>query len=177
MQSDIEQIKSFTDQEIGLNYYSKTELKTLQNQSVDRDINCSFVLEKQGKIFGLRLSFPPGCWEKGKGDGLTPVQWPHPIDKTGYFQSLFICKNLQRKGYGRELSEKSIEAMKKLDALGVVCHSWKESPGNASMGYLEKMGFISICDHKEYWKQVDYVCTRCGSPCLCTACEMYLDIS
>ena len=38
--------------------------------------------------------------------------------------------------------------------------------------YLRAMGFELVKAHPLYWNKVDYVCTRCGKPCVCTAEEM-----
>ena len=65
-----------------------------------------------------------------------------------------------------------------MECQAVVAHSWKESPNNSSMKYLEKLGFLPVGEHPLFWSEVDYDCTRCGKPpCQCTATEMilYLD--
>ena len=46
---------------------------------------------------------------------------------------------------------------------------------NNDYPYLIQRDIIE--NYPEYWKEVDYDCTRCGKPCVCTAEEMYLDIS
>ncbi|MEM7645976.1 MAG: GNAT family N-acetyltransferase [Pseudomonadota bacterium] len=173
---DVPDVKQFTDEEIGLNYFSRKELAHLQHQAEKAGKNCSFVLEIDGVIKGFRLTYPPGLWGAGKGTGLRPDLWPHPLDQTGYFQSLFVCPSEQRKGWGQKLSSSSMEALKKIGAKGIVCHSWLASPGNSSQIYLEKMGFKAIVDHPDYWKAIDYECPLCIKPCLCTAREMYLEI-
>lgn len=182
--SDLKELKSFTDRAIGEGYYSVAELENIWSQSQGQDHNgqirgCSFLLRDNGQILGMRFTYPPGNWEKGKGSGankgLTQNKWPFDIQQTAYFQSLFLDSSIQGKGWGAKLSLKSIEALKQVGAKGVVCHSWKESPNNSSSRYLEKLGFKVIAEHPLYWKDIDYNCTRCGSPpCQCTAVEMYL---
>ena len=173
---DIGPVKEFTDQEIGTNYYGTDELREAQSQSIKNNINCSFVLMVNQKIQGLRLTYPPGHWRQGRGHGLTPKHWPFLIEQTGYFQSLFVSKEYQKKGWGKKLSRQSLAALKNLGARGVVCHSWIQSPGNASLAYTKSLGFKKVADHPNYWKEIDYQCTRCGKPCVCTAREMYLII-
>ena len=175
--SDLEQIQAFTDKQIGQGYYKTTELKDILLRSCKDDVNCSFLLMDDDQIAGIRLSFPPGQWSKGKGQGLTPNLWPHPLEQTAYFQSLFIDPQYQGKGWGRQLSERSLEKLIQLGSRGVLCHSWKESPDNTSSQYLKSIGFRSIAQHPHYWSSVPYQCTRCAGTCECTALEMYLDLA
>ncbi len=175
-QVDPKSIKYFTDQEIGDGYYSVEEIKQMVDRSSAATGSCSFVLLNKDQVGGIRISFPPGQWQHGKGQALSPHRWPFAIDQTAYFQSLFIAPELQKKGWGTKLSKISLTALKKTGALGVLCHSWVESPGDSSRKYLASLNFKSICQYPEYWKNVDYICPRCGQPCLCTAEEMYLDL-
>lgn len=176
-ESDLSKVKSFTDREIGQDYYSPDELSDIFNRSEKNGIVCSLVLEKNGEIFGIRLSYPPGRWQKGKGHGLHPERWPHRIEDTAYFQSLFLSGEVQGQGFGGKLSNAALELLRATGAKGVVCHSWKESPNNSSTKYLKKLNFKAVAEHPKYWADVDYVCTRCGPPpCQCTAQEMYLDL-
>lgn len=174
--SDIDSVKKFTDQAIGTNYYSVPELEDIYQKSLFNSTMCTLVLEIEGLIQGVRITYPPGKWSKGKGKGLSPALWPHEMDHTAYFQSLFIAPDLTGHGYGKQMSLKAIEILKDIGAQGIVCHSWKESPNDSSGRYLRSMGFTLVATHPLYWKEVDYVCTRCGNPCLCTAEEMYLDL-
>jgi predicted N-acetyltransferase YhbS len=175
---DLPAIKRFTDREIGQNYYSLEELSDVYLRSQSRGVMCSLVLEDEdGDITGMRLTYPPGQWEHGKGKGLHPERWPHAQDETAYFQSLFLAAKLQGQGWGGELSQKALEILREIGAKGVVCHSWKESPNNSSTRYLLKLGFESVAEHPLYWADIDYNCTRClKPPCQCTAQEMYLDL-
>lgn len=175
--SDVEAVKKFTDQQIGEGYYSVSELLDSQKKSIAStgDIT-SFVLvdPTTNAVKGLRMAYPPGAWAHGKGSKLRPDLWPFPIAKAGYFQSLFLAKDTQGGGWGPRLSQKSIEIFRKLGAKAVITHCWKESPNNSSFRYLEKVGFQTVIEHPLYWIDVDYVCTRDGKPCRCTAIEMYL---
>jgi ribosomal protein S18 acetylase RimI-like enzyme len=175
---DIEAVKKFTDQTVGDGYYTLDELIENQKKSVLPDGRiCSFVLtDETGMVMGLRLSFPPGQWQHGKGQGLKPNLWPTALHKTSYFQSLFISPQVQGQGWGPRLSQRSLEIFRQIGAEGVVAHSWKESPHNSSMKYLESVGFKTIFEHPNYWIDVDYICPRDGKPCRCTAVEMHLDL-
>lgn len=171
-------VKQFADREIGEGYYSVDELVMNQKRSVTaaNDISSFLLLAEDEKVLGLRLAFPPGKWDHGKGQALRPDLWPHKLINTAYFQSLFLSKQVQAGGWGAKLSRKSIEIFKKIGALGIAAHCWKESPHNSSYKYLKKMGFNAIVEHPNYWINVDYACTRDGKPCHCTAIEMYLDL-
>lgn len=180
--ADLTRLKEFTDREIGAGYYSASELEDIFKRSMahtptGQDVMCSRILKDGDEIQGVRFTFPPGRWNKGKGSGLNPDKWPHDLDHTGYFQSLFLSGKVQGQGWGAKLSLDSIESLRAVGARGVVCHSWKESPNNSSSKYLLKMGFKPISEHPLYWKDVDYCCTRClKPPCQCTAIEMYYEI-
>jgi ribosomal protein S18 acetylase RimI-like enzyme len=175
--TDLPFVKDFADREIGQDYYSIKELEDIFKRSQKNGLVCSLVLEKNNQIYGIRLSYPPGQWEKGKGRGLNADKWPHGLNETAYFQSLYLSSEVQGQGWGGKLSKAAIELLRSIGAKGVVCHSWKESPNNSSTKYLKKLNFKSMGEHPKYWHELDYVCTRCGSPpCQCTAEEMYLDL-
>ncbi len=175
--SDLPALKEFTDREIGSGYYTFEEIEDIFRKSQKDGRMCSFLLKENGKIQGVRFTYPQGNWSHGKGEGLTQSKWPYPLKDTAYFQSLFLSSAVQGQGWGGKLSEKAIEVLKSIGAKGIVCHSWKESPNNSSSKYLEKMGFEKIAEHPLYWQHVNYNCTRCGKPpCQCTAVEMYLKL-
>ncbi len=177
--NDLPELKRFTDKEIGEGYYSSAELEDIFQRSSSNGIMCSLVLvdRENSEILGVRISYPPGHWRHGKGHGLVPEKWPHSIDQTAYFQSLFLASSVQGQGWGGKLSRESLIRLKEAGAKGVVCHSWKESPHNSSTRYLQKLGFQVVAEHKEYWRDVQYDCTRCKKPpCRCTALEMYLSL-
>ena len=172
---DLVRVKSFCDEAIGENYYSLEELKAIFAKSKKDQMMCSFILEDAStqKIHGVRITYPPGNWSKGKGQGLSPDLWQKPLADVAYFQSLFIGKELAGQGWGSRLSLASIEALKALGAKAIVTHSWKESPNDSSGKYLRGLGFQTVAVHPLYWKDVDYNCTRClKPPCQCTAEEM-----
>lgn len=177
--SDIHQVKRFTDLEIGVGYYTVAELENIQQKSInDQNEIFSFLLidETHEKVKGVRFSFPPGKWNKGKGRFQREDLWPYSMNQTAYFQSLFLSSDIQRQGWGPKLSQTSIDLFKKNKVQGIVTHSWKESPHNSSVRYLEKLGFKPIIEYPLYWMDVDYICTRDGKPCRCTAVEMYLEL-
>jgi GNAT superfamily N-acetyltransferase len=173
--NDIARVKEFSDEVIGLNYFSETELLQSCERSHRDGISCSFVLvDEHGRVLGLRLAFPPGNWHKGKGAKLRPDLWTVSLAEMAYFQSLFLHEKVRGQGWGPKLSMQSLEAFKKVGAKAVLTHAWKESPNNSSIKYLQKLGFATVATHLEYWIDVDYVCVRDGKPCRCTAVEMIL---
>ena len=78
--ADIPEVKKFTDHVVGDGYYSIQELTEFQKKSIARPNGeiCSFVLvdASASEILGLRLAFPPGNWDHGKGSNLRPDLWP-----------------------------------------------------------------------------------------------------
>ncbi len=179
---DLEALREFTDREIGAGYYSQHELENVYRQSQVNGVMCSLIVEVEhgpsaGEIAGVRISYPPGQWQHGKGHGLKPELWPHSQSETAYFQSLFLSQVLQGQGWGGRVSREAIRILKAVGAKGIVCHSWKQSPHNSSTRYLQKLGFETVAEHPEYWRDVLYDCTVClKPPCRCTAQEMYLDL-
>lgn len=171
---DIPAVKAFTDRAIGDGYYSAGELSDYFDRSFLNGQSCSLLLlGDDGHVKGLRLTCAPGQWHSGKGNGLSPELWDVDQESIGYFQSLFIDPALTGQGWGKRLSLKAMVILKQMGAEAVLCHSWKESPNDSSGRYLRSLGFQMIATHPLYWKDVDYICTRCGQPpCQCTAEEM-----
>lgn len=176
--TDLEKVQAFADAEIGVGYFQAAELEEIYRRSLKDDVMYSLVLEGPGaEILGIRISYPPGRWERGKGRDLNPTAWPHSMGETGYFQSIFIAASLRGQDWGGRMSRRALEILRTGGAKGVVCHSWKESPDNSSTRYLQKLGFVALAEFPLYWKDIDYHCTRClKPPCQCTAIEMYLDL-
>lgn len=174
--SMIDDVKEFTDQYIGKDYYQVSDLIEIYEKSLLNNQNCSFILFENNEIKGIRLAYMPGKWVDTKGTGgLTSNLWQGlKLSDLGYFQSLFLSSDYIGKGWAPILAGLSIDAIKKAGGLGILTHSWLESPNNSSRKYLEKTGFVLINSHKNYWINVDYVCPRCGKPCVCTAGEMLL---
>ena len=176
---DISRVRHFADHEIGVGYFSEIELIENQKKSVNNNGEISSFLlidQNSDQVKGLRLAYPPGNWSHGKGSAQREDLWPFKKNETAYFQSLFLSSDVQGIGWGPKLSQMSIDQFKKNKVKGIATHSWKESPHNSSVRYLEKVGFETIIEHPLYWVNVDYVCTRDGKPCRCTAVEMYLKL-
>ena len=170
----IEATKTFSDQFIGKNYYSPNDLRDVIKRS-HKDGKCSSVLlvNESNEVLGIRLSYPQNQWLDLKSDSeIFPERWKIQKNEMAYFQSIFLSDTIQGQGWGKKLSTYSMDILRDMGAKAIVCHSWKESPHNSSMRYLEKLGFEPIGEHKNFWTEVDYVCVRCGKPCLCTATEM-----
>jgi len=109
-------VKAFTDRAIGKDYYSTAELEEIYAKSVKNGRVASLVLEDDSRaVRGVRITYPPGNWKKGKGKGLNPQLWKVPQESAAYFQSLFIdpdCKSnmlfcMQAVGHGYPPSSSS----------------------------------------------------------------------
>lgn len=170
---DLGEIKIFSDQWIGPNYYNLQDLQKILKFSKIDNLNASFLVRnKLGKIVAIRLTYAPGDWAQD-ARGITPKLWSVPQNRTAYFKSLFVHKSYQQLGLGHKLSNASINVLKKMGTEAIVCHSWLESPGNSSQKYLEKMGFSKVFEHQKFWNPIDYDCPRCSpNRCECTAIEM-----
>ncbi len=57
---DIDSVLAFTDHNIGTGYFTRDQIRQIQEGSVQNDINCSLVLESEKKILGVRLTFMRG---------------------------------------------------------------------------------------------------------------------
>ena len=172
---DLPLLKSFTDSTIDPGYYSVAELEDIYYRSQKNGCQCTLVLEDAGRcIRGVRITFPPGQWQQGKGRGLAPERWGVELKDAAYFQSLFIDPGLTGQGWGTSLSRQAIQILLKLGAKAVVTHSWKESPHDSSGRYLRGLGFCFVASYPGYWSEVASSCSRCGRPCVCTAEEMIL---
>ena len=179
--TELPAVLSFTDREIGTGYFSLKELEDIFERSTVGDTTFSFVLEKNTEshpheIHGIRITFPPGRWKSGKGKGLRTELWPTPLENVGYFQSLFLSREVQGQGWGAKLSQRSIALLHEKGSRAIATHAWKESPHNSSLKYLTKLGFQPIVEHPLYWIDVDYDCVVDGKPCRCTAVEMILEL-
>lgn len=172
---DLDKLVRFTDRWIGKGYFNKEELRTAILKGIKDDLNAGFVSTVNDSIVGVRITYAPGEWIKPKDmDTLSPGAWGVDMDKVAYFKSLFVHARFQQRGIGSRLSKRSKEVLKEMGAEAIVTHAWVESPQNSSRKYLEKAGFKEVNQHRKFWYNVDYECTRCGadSRCVCTAAEM-----
>ena len=176
-ESDLKNVQLFTDQWIGKDYYSYSELKDAFGKGKKESLNASFIALSGDEVVGVRLTYAPGTWIEPSTEifkkGLSTREWKVSPLKMGYFKSLFVHGDYQGRGIGKDLSNKALSVLKEMGAEAVLCHSWMESPQNTSQRYLLKMGFQKIKEHPKFWYEIDYFCPRCGpSRCICTAGEM-----
>ena len=165
-------VARFSDKEFGAGYWTEDSLaESLKLSSPEASL---ILIDEDEKTQGFRLTYAPGTWMQDPliAKGLSKGQWKTPPEKVAYFKTILVSPNLRGSGWGQKLSQTSFEALKKAGAEAVLCDSWKESPRNSSQKYLYKLGFEKVAEYKEFWKAVDYSCSRCGRPCLCTAAEM-----
>lgn len=167
------QVLTFCDQHIGRGYFTLDDITRTYELSTINNLNCSLIAQDlDGNILGIRLTFAPGVWFSDI-KCITPDRWKAPKEHTAYFKSLFLDPSIQGQGVGGQLSTQSINVLKQLGTKAIVCHSWKESPNNSSMRYLQKFGFVPVKEHPHFWGNVDYNCVLCKKPpCKCTAIEM-----
>jgi ribosomal protein S18 acetylase RimI-like enzyme len=172
---DLLSVKDFTDRWIGINYFSISDLNDVYELSFYEGKCCSLLAFDNENLVAVRLTYAPGTWRDAFSKGLTSAQWSVAFKNIAYFKSLFVHENYQNKGLGKELSSQCINILKDMGARAILCHSWLESPNDSSRKYLQKMNFEIINEHVNFWKDIDYFCTRCSpEPCLCTGVEMIL---
>lgn len=168
---------AFCDKQIGPGYYKLSDLQRIEANSTSHGYVSSLLAytKHDDRLIGVRFTLAPGNWSLEKNiKGFSKTLWPCDPKRVGYFKSLFIDPEFQKAGLGSKLSLCSLEILKKMAALGIVCHSTLNSPNNSSMKYLTKLGFQPIKEHPLFWHGIDYECTHCQkNPCICTAMEMF----
>ncbi len=171
--SDRQSFIHFSDEFIGQNYFNENNFDQQIHLSTLNHLCCSFVLKNIKKqLIGIRITYAPSLW-----DSFIDFAFLKDTNGVAYFKSLFVDPKYQKKGLGPMLSRKSIEILKQMGAKKILTHSWKESPNNSSVKYLESAGFKSLGDIKNYWEKFDYLCSGCQiKPCQCTAVEMIYNI-
>ncbi len=174
---DAEVVARLADRLIGADYYPAELVRETIERSSLGGRTFSYLALRDGEPVALRFTLPPGRWEGGRGVGLSPERWPHPIERAAYFQSCFVDPALMGQGIGGRLARRALADLREAGASLVVAHSWKQSPHGSSLRYLQRLGFEPVAEHPEYWREVDYRCTRCGEPpCRCTAIEVVLNL-
>lgn len=173
--SDIDPVLEFTDKWIGKGYFKKDELRTLLLMGVKDNLNASFMALDGDKIVAVRITLAPYQWTDLPDihPYLTTHMWRVTYKRAGYFKSLFVDQEYQKKGIGTELTKRSMEVLMKMGCMAIVCHSWLESPSDSSRKYLRRLKFESVAKHRNFWFLKDYECIKCSpSACSCTAEEM-----
>jgi predicted N-acetyltransferase YhbS len=173
---DVNPILEFSDKWIGKNYFQKSELRQILLRGQVENLNASLVaVDNDGKIIAIRLTMAPEEWHEDEtySPFIKPHMWKVPINQVAYFKSLFVAKKYQKLGIGKELSERSIEILKKMGAKAIICHSLVESAENSNSKYLRSMKFESVATHQQFWFYKNYQCSGCTPfPCSCQAEEM-----
>lgn len=176
--ADAEAVSHLADRLAGLDYYPPDLVRAYVDRATTATATTAYVAELDGRMVAFRFAFPPGRWSAGRGRGLSPALWPHPLGATAYFQSCFVDPACTGHGLGGALAQLALDDLRSLGARAVVAHSWKESPHDSSRRYLSRLGFVEVGEHPGYWAEVDYLCSGCRTrPCTCTALEMVLDLT
>ena len=175
--SDLPRVVALADRLIGRGYWTLHALEqALADATVDGVVCCHVAEAADGALLGFRLAQPPGVWSSGRGAALATERWPFALERAGYFQSAWVAPSARGLGVGAAMAHAAIADLRRLGAAGVVTHSGKESPQGSSRRYLERLGFVAVAEHRDYWIDVDYTCSRDGRPCRCTAIEMILPL-
>lgn len=175
---DVDDIVALAARVVGPGYWTAEEVgATLARSTLDGRVCSHVVRDGAGALQGFRFALPPGRWEAGRGAGLCPDRWPFARQDAAYFQSAWVAPEARGLGVGPMMAQRALADLRALGAAGVVTHSWKESPNDSSQRYLRRLGFVAVAEHVDYWAEVDYVCSRDGRPCRCTAIEMVLPLA
>ena len=175
--SDAGAVSALADRLVGLDYYPVALVEDYLLRATTPAATTAYVAWAGDRLVGFRFAFPPGRWSAGRGRGLTPSRWPHPLADAAYFQSCFVDRACMGQGIGQRLARQAIADLRRIGARAIVAHSWKESPHDSSRRYLSRLGFVEVDEHPGYWAEVDYLCSGCSQrPCVCTALEMVLDL-
>ncbi|MEY3012718.1 MAG: hypothetical protein RIT45_1453 [Pseudomonadota bacterium] len=176
-ESDVADVVALADRVVGPGYWTAAEVReTLERSRKGKRVCSHVVRDADGSLLGFRFALPPGRWEHGRGRGLCPERWPFARETAGYFQSAWVAPEARGRGVGPAMAARALHDLRAAGAAGVVTHSWKESPNDSSQRYLRRLGFEAVAEHVDYWAEVDYVCSRDGNPCRCTAIEMVLSL-
>jgi ribosomal protein S18 acetylase RimI-like enzyme len=174
--SDAPAIEALADRVVGPGYYPQATVLEYLDRATKDGVVCAHVAFLGERLVGFRFALPPGRWSSGRGRGLSPDRWPVPLEQAAYFQSAYVDFDAMGHGIGRRMATMALDALRRLGALAVVTHSWKEAPHGSSFRYLSRLGFQPVAEYPEYWSEVDYTCWLDGKPCRCTAVEMVLDL-
>ncbi|MCE9678473.1 GNAT family N-acetyltransferase [Shewanella sp. AS1] len=171
-----EQVILLGNQVHGDGYLDEIMLNEIVIKGKKNGINANFVALDKDKLVGFRLTYAPGQWLSDKW--CSPQLWPVAQQQLCYFKCNTVAKDYRGKGVGKALLQASIEATQRQGALGGISHLWKQSPGNAAVGYFSRAGGRLIKIHENRWnnnpEHPDYICIICGKTCRCTAWEMLL---
>jgi hypothetical protein len=168
-------VSALADRLIGPGYYPLAAAEENLARGVMGDFALCFGAYEGADLVGFRITAPPGAFDVHRG--AHPDRWGVDTRAVAYFKSAFVAPSHAGRGIGSRLATASLSELRRAGVGGVLAHSWKESPGNSSAKYLEKLGFVAIAEHPSFWSDVDYVCVRDGFPCQCTAVEMFLRLA
>lgn len=173
---DVNPILEFSDKCIGKNYFQKSELRQILLRGQVENLNASLVaVDHDDNIIGVRLTMAPEEWHEDENYSafIQPHKWKVPTNQVAYLKIIFVSKKFQNLGIEKELSERSIEILKKMGAKAIICHSSLERFKSSSKEYLLGMKYQTIATHQLFWFYKNYQCSECTPlQCSCQTEEM-----
>jgi hypothetical protein len=129
------------------------------------------------KVIGFRLTYAAGNWQLD--EWCSPEKWELTIDQLCYFKSSTVDADYRGCGVAKKMLYGSVEAAKQQGALGGICHTWMQSPGNAAYHYFINCGGQHLETYPDRWLEdsiAGYRCVACLPEiyCHCDAGEMIL---
>ena len=80
--ADARALAMLADRLVGQDYYTPAlVLEYLAKATVEGEV-CAWVAEAGDELVAFRFVCPPGRWEAGRGQGLSPEHWPAPLAAT-----------------------------------------------------------------------------------------------
>ena len=174
---DFEKVIELGNDIQGQGYLSENSLEDMFLKGFKNGINAHAVAICDNNLVGFRITYSPGCWDIDAW--CSPELWGVDKSQVCYFKTNNVLSEWRGRGIGQKLLQHSIEAVQKQGALAGVAHIWKESPNNSSVRYFTKAGGRLVYEYPNRWSwknyDPEYMCSRCGGNCHCTACEMLLE--
>ncbi len=165
----------------GAAYLTPEIIAKIDQKSRKDGISSSFVMldckPAVPKVVGFRLTYAPGNWDVDEWCSVD--KWKLTIDQLCYFKSSTVDADYRGCGVAKSMLYASVDAAKKQGALGGICHTWMQSPGNAAYHYFINCGGQHLETYPNRWLEdsiAGYRCVVCGTDvyCHCDAGEMIL---
>lgn len=175
-EKDYQAVTSLANQVHGHGYFTIESLHEMHLQGVSHSISACFVLEMNLSVVGFRITFAPKQWFIDQW--CSPELWGLEPESVCYFKSNTLHESVRGKGYGQQLLQRSIQAVKLQGGKAGIGHIWCQSPNNAAIRYFERAGAAHIKTHKNRWhdpkEYQGFNCQVCRGQCHCSAEEMLL---
>jgi ribosomal protein S18 acetylase RimI-like enzyme len=174
---DIPEALRITEQLLGT-YLSPADYMEYYEKSLKDKTRNSLVATIGSRIIGFSVMYAPGRW--APDEFCTVTKWSKSPELCAYYKVACIIPEFQNHGVAGMLSRMAIEIARKQGAHAIIAHVWLNSPNNASLRLVERLGGMTIGVHKKRWYRESvekgWRCSRCGNPCACDAAEVEIKL-